>query len=88
VDHLEQPILDCRVPEGVTKCSEVHRSFNIDVEDLADDVVISAGRQQQIISIQYDETLRCSFKTQTVNGFWTKVKRENLLWEMSSELTD
>jgi hypothetical protein len=40
----------------------LHSPFNIDVEDVADDISSIADRQQQLTDIQKDGTQRYSFQ--------------------------
>jgi zinc finger BED domain-containing protein 5/7/8/9 len=79
-EHISKLITDFDhyIPENALKYSWIRNPFNIEAEDLPDEIINISKLQEQLIEIQNDETLHYDFKRQkeSLSSFWIKVYKE------------
>ncbi|XP_064111487.1 protein FAM200A-like [Macrobrachium nipponense] len=70
--------LDHYIPENAHKYSWIRNPFNIEAEDLPEEMSNINNLQEQLIEIQSDEALHYDFKRQheSLSSFWIKVYKE------------
>ncbi|XP_045103937.1 SCAN domain-containing protein 3-like [Portunus trituberculatus] len=69
---------DHYIPENAHKYSWIRNPFNIEAEDLPEEISNIHNLQEQLIEIQSDEALHYDFKRQhaSLSSFWIKVYKE------------
>lgn len=80
VQHMSKQVteLDQYIPENAHKYSWIRNPFNIEAEDLPEEMSNINNLQEQLIEIQSDETLHYDFKRQheSLSSFWIKMYKE------------
>ncbi|XP_068205433.1 protein FAM200C-like [Palaemon carinicauda] len=78
--HISKLIRECDhyIPENTLNYSWVRNPFNIEAEDLPDEIANISKLQQELSEIQNDATLHYNFKRQkeSLSSFWIKVHKE------------
>ncbi|XP_064093835.1 protein FAM200B-like [Macrobrachium nipponense] len=80
VQHMSNLVteFDHYIPENAHKYSWIRNPFNIEAEDLPEEMSNINNLQEQLIEIQSDETLQYDFKRQheSLSSFWIKMYKE------------
>ncbi|XP_045109696.1 SCAN domain-containing protein 3-like [Portunus trituberculatus] len=83
VQHMSKLVteFDHYIPENAQKYSWIRNPFNIEAEDLPEEISNINNLQEQLIEIQSDEALHYDFKRQheSLSSFWIKVYKEKTI---------
>ncbi|XP_066982264.1 zinc finger BED domain-containing protein 5-like [Macrobrachium rosenbergii] len=77
VQHISKLITEFGhyISENANKYSWIRNPFDIEAEYLPEETANISKIQEQLIEIQYDETLHYNFKRQALSSFWVECKR-------------